>query len=103
MIVVTEEAKTAMRALSEGALPGGRSLLLEEVPKTGAVGVGRVTMLIGEPGEGDEPVKHEGEPLLYVSPRIGAAYDGCVVDVDWKPEGAEFSIGPPLAGRNSRS
>jgi hypothetical protein len=55
------------------------------------------------PEEGDDPDEHEGEPLLYVSRKVSAAFDGCVVDLVDTPEGVGFSVGPSEAGRDARS
>ena len=58
-------------------------------------------MYMAEPEEGDDPVEHAGVPLLYVSRRVSAAFDGCV-DLTEEPESVGFSIGPPEAGRGAR-
>ena len=58
---------------------------------------------LDEPEEGDDSVEHEGELLLYISRKVSAAFDGCVVDLVYTPEGVCFSIGPPEAGRDARS
>ena len=58
-------------------------------------------MYMAEPEEGDDPVEHAGVPLLYVSRRVSAAFDGCV-DLTEAPESVGFSIGPPEAGRGAR-
>jgi Fe-S cluster assembly iron-binding protein IscA len=63
----------------------------------------RLAVYIGEPEEGDDPVLHEGESLLYVSRKVSAAFDGCVVDLTETPQGLGFAIGPPEAGREARS
>jgi hypothetical protein len=57
---------------------------------------------MAEPEDGDDPVEHGGVPLLCVSRRVSAAFDGCV-DLTEAPEGVGFSIGPPEAGRGARS
>jgi hypothetical protein len=41
--------------------------------------------------------------MLYVSRKVSAAYDGCVVDLVETPEGVGFAIGPPGARREARS
>jgi hypothetical protein len=54
-----------------------------------------LAVYLDEPEEGDDTVEHEGEPLLYISRKVSAAFDGCVVDLVYTPEGVCFSIGPP--------
>ncbi len=102
MIIVSEDAKRIVHAVARAALPEGQSLRLERTTNNGGTKE-KVVMLIEEATEGDEAVEHEGEPLLYVSRKVSAAYDGCVVDLEQTPKGAVLSIGPPLAGRNSRT
>ena len=58
---------------------------------------------MAEPEDGDDPVEHGGVPLLCVSRRVSAAFDGYGVDLTEAPEGVGFSIGPPEAGRGARS
>jgi len=103
VIIVTEEAKRIMHAAARAALPEGQSLRLETTRKRGIEGPQQVALLIEEPEEGDEPVEHEGEPLLYVSRRVSAAYNGCVVDLEWTPKGPALRIGPPPADRDART
>lgn len=103
MIVVSEEAKQIVHAVARAALPEGLSLRLETSNHSGT-GAEKVAMVVvEEPKMGDEAVEHKGEPLLYVSRRISAAYDGCVVELEQTPNGVGFSIGPPMAGRNART
>lgn len=103
MIVVSEEAKRIVHAVSKAALPEGRSLRLDTA-RTSSAGAQKVAMVVvEEPEEGDETVEYAGEPLLYVSRRISAAYDGCVVEMEQTPKGVAFSIGPPMAHRNART
>lgn len=107
MITITEEAKRIVHAVARAALPEGRNLRLnlrlETATASGTDGEEQISMLVEGPKEGDEAVEHEGEPLLYVSRRVSAAYDGCIVDLELTPKGVAFSIGPPLAGRDARS
>lgn len=100
---MTEEAKRVVHAVARAVLPEGQGLRLETARASGIDGEKQLEMLIDEPKEGDEAVEHHGEPLLYVSRRVSAAYDGCVVDLELTPNGVAFSIGPPLAGRDARS
>lgn len=103
MIIVSEEAKRIMHSLARAALPEGQSLRLETARASGTNGASKVAMLIEEPREGDEAVEHQGERFLYISRKVSAAYDGCVVDLEESPLGIVFSIGPPIAGRYARS
>lgn len=41
---------------------------------------------LSELEEGDDPVMHEGEPLLYVPRPVSEAVDGCIVDLMETPE-----------------
>lgn len=100
---MTEAAKRIVHTLARAALSEGQSLRLETARASAIGGEERVVMCVEGPQEGDEAVEHEGEPLLYVSRRVSAAYDGCVVDWEQTPKGVAFSIGPPLAGRDARS
>jgi hypothetical protein len=102
VIIVSEDAKRIVHAVARAALPEGQSLRLETTTNNGGTKE-KVVMLIEEAIEGDEAIEHEGEPLLYVSRKVSAAYDGCVVDLEQTPRGPALSIGPPLAGRNSRT
>ena len=102
MIIVTEQAKGVVHAVARAALPEGQNLRLETTRQSGTREE-KVAMLIEEPKEGDEAVEHEGEPVLYVSKRVSAAYDGCVVDLEQTPKGPIFRIGPPLAGQDART
>jgi iron-sulfur cluster assembly protein len=102
VIIVTEAAKRGFRALwLEGLaeeLADGEALRLD---KTGTflndARESRLAVYIGEPEGDDDHVEHEGHPLLYVSRKVSAAFDGCVVDLVETPEGVSFAIGPPEA------
>jgi Fe-S cluster assembly iron-binding protein IscA len=104
MISVTEEAKRIVHAVAASAgLPEGLALRLETVKRPSSTGSEpQIAMVIDEPKEGDEAVEHQGEPLLYVSRKVSAACDGCVVDLEQTPKGIAFSIEPPEAGKNAR-
>jgi Fe-S cluster assembly iron-binding protein IscA len=103
VIIWTEAAKSRFHEIRPDGRPDGGALRLD---KAGTVANGdepKLAVYLGEPEEGDEPVKHRGEPLLYVSRKVSAAFDGCVVDLAETPEGVGFVIGPPAAGREARS
>lgn len=101
MIILTEAAKSRFRTLRPDVLLDGEVLRLDRATANGDEP--KLAVYLGEPEEGDEPVKHRGEPLLYVSRKVSAAFDGCVVDSVETPEGVGFAIGPPEAGREARS
>jgi hypothetical protein len=100
VIILTEAAKRGFRTLR----PDGEALRLD---RAGVIPNGKrepkLAVYLGKPEEGDEPIKYRGEPLLYVSRMVSAAFDGCVVDLAETPEGVGFAIGPPEAGREARS
>ena len=98
MIIVTEGAKSIVRELARAALTEAQGLRLETARALAGPNK-RVVMSGEELSEGDEAVKHEGELLIYVSRKVSAAHDGCVVDLELSPKGLALSIGPPpLAG-----
>lgn len=104
MIIMTEAAENRFRTLSAEGCPEGGALRLDRA-KSCAPSNGdepKLAVYLAEPGEGDAPVVHKGEPLLYVSRRVSAAFDGCVVDLMETPGGVGFSMGPPEAGRVAR-
>jgi len=104
VIIMTEAAKSRFRTLSTEGQPEGAALRLDRAracaPANGDEP--KLAVYLAEPEEGDDPVEHGGEPLLYVSRRVSAAFDGCVVDLTETPEGVGFSVGPPEAGRGAR-
>lgn len=105
MIIMTEAAKRRFRNLRPQKRAEGEVPRLDRARAT-AVSNGRDPKLaihLAELEEGGEAIQHEGEPLLYVSRQVSAAFDGCVVDLTETPEGVGFSIGPPEAGRGARS
>lgn len=104
MIILTEAAKRRFRKLRPETRLGREALRLDRA-KASAAGNGdepKLAVYLAEPEEGDDPVVYEGKPLLYVSRKVSAAFDGCVVDLVETPEGVGFSIGPPEAGREAR-
>jgi Fe-S cluster assembly iron-binding protein IscA len=104
VIILTEAAKSRFRTLSAEGRPEGAALRLDRA-KACAPANGddpRLAVYLAEPEEGDDPIVHGGEPLLYVSRKVSAAFDGCVVDLKETPGGVGFSIGPPEAGRGAR-
>ena len=104
MIIMTEAAKRRFRTLRPEERSPGEALRLDRARATAYNGdEPKLAVYLGVPEEGDDPVEHEGEPLLYVSRKVSAAYDGCVVDLVDTPEGVGFAIGPPEAGRDARS
>lgn len=105
MIIMTEAAKRCFHKLRPEERTEGEALRLDRDRAT-AISNGnepKLAVYLDEPEEGDDSVEHEGEPLLYISPKVSAAFDGCVVDLVYTPEGVCFSIGPPEAGRDARS
>lgn len=78
---------------------GGRALRLDTAWTGGKGGRPGVAMSVGEPGAGDQLVKHQGDVHQYVSKMVSAAYDGCVLDLIETPEEMRFGLGPPEAGR----
>jgi Fe-S cluster assembly iron-binding protein IscA len=104
VIIMTEAAKSRFRTLTPEKRAEGDALRLDRAGATTENGdEHKLAVYLGEPEEGDDPVEHEGEPLLYVSRKVSAAFDGCVVDLVETPEGVGFSIGPPEAGQDARS
>jgi hypothetical protein len=77
VIVLTEAAKRGLRTLKPDGLRDREELRLKRA--------------------GTIP-NSEREPLLYVSHKVGAAFDRCVVELVEIPEGAGFDIGPPEVG-----
>jgi hypothetical protein len=103
VITFTERAKDRFRSVSPIGARGGEVMRLDAVKQAPNGDAPKLAVYLGEPEEGDEPVRHEGEPLVWVSVAVSAAYDGCVVDVLETPEGIGFAIGRPEAGRDARS
>jgi Fe-S cluster assembly iron-binding protein IscA len=103
MIIVTEAAKWYLTEIKSSGGSNGEILRLDRVGATTNGDEPKLAVYAGVPGENDEPVQHRGEPLLYVSRKVSAAYDGCVVDLVETPEGVGFAIGPPGARREARS
>jgi Fe-S cluster assembly iron-binding protein IscA len=102
MIIVTERAKRHFSKMKPVRLPVGEVMRLDRARAISNGNEPRLAVYVGEPEEGDEPVEHRGEPLLWVSIMVSAAFDGCVVDLIETPEGTGFSIGPPEAGKEAR-
>ena len=102
MIVMTEAAKRRFRTLRPEGRARGEVLRLDRATAPSSGGEPKLTIYLAEPKEGDAPVVHGGEPLLYVSRRVSAAFDGCIVDLIETPEGVGFSMGPPEVGREAR-
>lgn len=102
MIILTEAAKERFRALWPEVRPGGKALRLDKARSTAHTNGGepKLAVYLAEPEERDDPVAHGGEPLLYVSRRMSAAFDGCLVDLLQSPQG--FVVGPPETGRGAR-
>lgn len=103
MITFTERAKDRFRSVNPIGARGEEVMRLDTVMHAPNGDGLKLAVYLGSPEEGDEPVRHEGEPLVWVSVAVSAAYDGCVVDVVETPEGPGFAIGPPEAGRDARS
>lgn len=102
MIILTEAAKRRFLEIKPAEGSNGEVMRLDKTRATNG-DEPKLAVSIGEPEEGDDPVAHEGESLLYVSRMVSAAFDGCVVDLAETPEGIGFAIGPPEAGREARS
>jgi Fe-S cluster assembly iron-binding protein IscA len=102
LIIITEAAKRCFLEIKPAEHANGEVMRLDRMRSSANGEETRVAVYLGEPEEGDEPVKHQGEPLLYVSRMVSAAFDGCVVDLIEIPEGVGFAIGPPVAGRGAR-
>jgi Fe-S cluster assembly iron-binding protein IscA len=104
VIIMTEAAKRRFRTLRPEERAEGVALRLDRAKSTAESNGDepKLAVYLAEPEEGDDPVVDEGEPLLYVSRKVSAAFDGCVVDLLETPEGVGFSIGPPEAGREAR-
>lgn len=104
MIIFTERAKDRFRDIKPAECAEGEAMRLEAV-RHALINCDspKLAVYFGEPEEGDEPIRIEGKPLVWVSGAVSAAYDGCVVDVAETPDGIGFAIGPPEAGRDARS
>ena len=102
MIIITEAAKKRFLKIKDAGHTNGEVMRLDRVRTSANGAEPKVAVYVGEPEEGDEPIEHRGEPLLYVSRMVSAAFDGCVVDLIEVPEGVGFTIGPPEAGRDAR-
>jgi Fe-S cluster assembly iron-binding protein IscA len=96
VIIMTTAAKRCFHTLTPEERAEGEALRLDKARATINNGdEPKLAVYLGEPEEGDDPVEHEGEALLYVSRMVSAAYDGCVVDLVETLEGVGFAIGPP--------
>jgi Fe-S cluster assembly iron-binding protein IscA len=98
VIIMTEAAKRCFHTLMPEERAEGEALRLDNAEATINNGdEPRLAVYLGDPEEGDDPVEHEGEALVYVSRMVSAAFDGCVVNLVETPEGVGFAIGPPEA------
>jgi hypothetical protein len=95
LIIVSEAAKRRFRKIKPAGSSNGEVMRLDTVRDSPNSDEPKLGVLLGEPREGDESVEYLGEPLLYVSRSVSAAFDGCVVDLEVTPEGVAFTIGPP--------
>ncbi len=103
MITVTEAARERFRTIRPLAGSEGEVMRLDMAKATTNGDGPELAVYLGEPEEGDQLVEHRGEALLYVSRRVSAAFDGCAVDLIETPEGVNFAIGSPKAGREACS
>ncbi len=98
MITITSAAKMRFRAVTDVGIPEGLALRLD-TPTTPTTSrnshTSGIAMYVGEPEQDDRPVEHEGQTLLYVSGSVAEAYAGFVVDLEERPEGLRFGVGPP--------
>ena len=84
MITVTDRAATELQELlSHNNASPGQGIKL--VPN----GANRFGMSIGAPGEDDEVIRRDDEPLLIVDSRIAAALDGSEIDCETAMVGGE--------------
>ncbi len=103
MITVTGETKRFFRMVSKDGLPAGKVLRLEAIEQGKNGRRALPGFRIGEPKEGDCPVRDQDKIVLYVSNAMSEAYDGCVLDLEQLHDGLRCILGPPHAGRNARS
>ena len=99
MIAITEAARRCFLQIKPTARSNGEVMRLDTVRHSANGKEPRVALYFGEVEVGDELVEHLGEPLLHVSRKISAAFDGCVVDLEVTPEEVAFTIGPPPKAR----
>ena len=80
---MTEAAERRFQRLRPEKRAEGALLRLRGAKTTGPSNGGepKLAIHLSEPEEGDNPVMHEGEPLLYVPRRVSADSDGCIVDL----------------------
>jgi hypothetical protein len=102
MITVTEGTKRLFRIVANHRIPEGKTLRLDAIGH-GKNGRPLPSVRVGEPQEGDCPVRDQGNIVLYVSNAMSEAYDGCVLDLEEFPDGLRCVLGPPDAGHNARS
>ena len=103
MITVTEETKRLFRMVAKDRLPEGKVLRLEAIEHGTNGRRASPGVRVGEPEEGDCPVRDQAKIVLYVSDAMSKAYDGCVLDLEELHDGLRCIRGPPDAGRNARS
>jgi iron-sulfur cluster assembly protein len=103
VITVTEAARQRFLEIKPDRRPNGEELRLDRAKITTNGDEPKLAVYLGEPEENDQLVEHRGEPLLWVSPAVSTAFDGCLVDVVETSEGMGFVIGPLDAGNDARS
>ena len=102
MIILTEAAKRRFRTLRPEGRTGGEALRLDRATTGNNGAEPKLAIYLAQPEAGDDTVEHDGEPLIFISRKVSAAFDGCVVDLVKTPDGMSFVIGPPEAGRDAR-
>jgi iron-sulfur cluster assembly protein len=103
VITVTEAARERFLKIKPDRRSNGEVLRLDRAKTTANGNEPKLAVYLGEPEENDQLVEHRGEPLLWVSMVVSAAFDGCLVDVIETSEGMGFVIGPLDAGNDARS
>lgn len=96
MITITREAREFLRTIE---CPEGKVLRLQET--WSASGKRLVRFQIGDPEDGDEVLREEGETLLHIARSVGESFDGFVVQRVETAEGVGITLSPPEAGEFS--
>lgn len=82
MIIMTEAARGRFLKLMPEGRAESEALRLDRA-RAAATNNGdepELAVYLAEPEEGDDTVEHKGQPLLYVSCKVSAAFDGCEVE-----------------------
>lgn len=90
MLNVTEKARDILaQTLETSEAADEQGLRLARTPQ------GEFGLAIDEEREGDQVVKQDERPVLFVDQEVSTALDGAILDVDESPEGTRLTLRMP--------